>query len=194
LLVLAGLWWGLSHGLIQWLGHMASGVATRSVTGVAAPTPIQTPDRLSCIDFDPKSAKALRSAELTPRPAALRCDWYVVDTRGRPSLAIRLQELTGSIEATNPMLNRSAASGGPAVVVTPTLSGEATMLWVRAGIPLTTAKGARAATRSMHVQVSHALLGLSRKEGQRLAASIAVTASSHHQPLPQPGPTPSPRS
>ena len=193
LLVFAGLWWGLSHGLIQWFAEAGAGV-TRSVLGVKAPTPIPTPDRLSCTDFDPKSVKSLRTTSLTATPASTGCDWYTTDAKGRRMLALRIRELTGTMERLDPMLKRSDAAGRSEVAVVHTLSGEATALWVRAGVLLSAAKDAPAATRSIHVQVSHALLGLSRKDGQRLATSIAVTASSHHQSLPQPRPTPSPRS
>ena len=192
MLMLAALWWGLSHGLVRWFTDAASVVITRAVLSATAPT--QTPDRLSCTDFDPSSVKALAAAELTATPASSGCDWYTADAKGRRALAIRVQEITGTMERLDPMLKRSDAAGRAEVAVTHTLSGEVTGLWVRAGIPVSSAKRAPAATRSMHVEVSHALLGLSRKQGHRLASSIAVTVSSHHQPIPQSHPTPPPRS
>ncbi|GAA4403005.1 hypothetical protein GCM10023168_14130 [Fodinibacter luteus] len=202
LLGLAALWWMVTSGVIEvvsrtasdLVGRTASGLVnrttsdmvTRTVTDAMAPTP--TPARLSCADVDPRAVKALRAEELAATPGPLGCDWHTTDDEGRRMLALRLHELRGPVEALHPMLEGSADAGGPEVHTGYSRGGEATFLWVRAGIPISSTKGSATATRSIHVQVSHDLLGLSPKEGARVAASLAEAASGAAERLTEPAP------
>ena len=195
LLGMAALWWVVANGAIEAVSRTASGLMSRAASGVVTGTlpgaVTQTPTlapaappRLSCADVDASAIKALRAAELTSVSGAIGCDWFTTDGKGRRMLALRLHELRGPAEALHPMLDRSEDSGGSEVATGYSRSGEATFLWVRAGIPIASTKDAAAATRSIHVQVSHDLLDLSPKAGARLATSLAQTASSAHERLP----------
>ena len=185
LLALAGfavMWWAITQGVFFSIGSTASRVITGVVMDAAGPPPSAAPNRLSCTDVDPVSAGLSTKVTVIATPKPLGCDWSVRGRGGSAALVLRLTELTGASEAVNPMLKRSDESGAPEFVTQWALGGEATYLWVRAGIPLSTAKDAPRASRSMQVFVAHEALGLTSKEGQRLAATILETASARHPP------------
>jgi hypothetical protein len=177
----AAAWWGLTHGVVGALwdtvGRPASETFVNGVAGVPS-------DPLSCADFDPGAARALRGVELTAVASPSGCEWYVVDKNGKKASALRLQEFTGATEKLSPTLERSRESRKPEVHDSYALVGETTVLSVAAGVPISRTQNVPLATRSMTVQVSHELLGLSRKQGRQLATTVARTASNHHDLVP----------
>lgn len=180
LVALALMWWAITQGALESAVNGAFGVVTNAITDAVALPPSAAPDRLSCTDVDLASTGLDAAAKAVSTPKPLGCDWHVPAEDGSVVLVLRLRELTGPSEAVNPMLARSDDLVSPEVVTQDALGGEATYLWVRAGIPLAAAKDAPVASRSMHVFVAHEFLGLTPKEGRQLAARITDSVSARH--------------
>lgn len=174
------MWWAITQGVLESALNRAFGVATSVITDAVAPPPSEAPESLSCSDVDLVSSGLGARAEMVATPKQLGCDWHMPNSKGSAVLVLRLRELTGASEAVNPMLVRSNDLGAPELVTQGALGGEATYLWVRAGVPLAAAKDAPVASRSMHVFVAHEFLDLTPKEGRQLAATIAESASARH--------------
>ncbi len=188
MVLIALVWAGLSGALASvaaTAGTALSDFVTGSLGGASAAPP---DDRLGCDDFDPTTAKAVRKDRLTAQPTLLGCDWFVTDAQGRRNVALHLQEFVGASESENPTLELTRESGVPKVSVTSAGGAETTILWVAAGVPVSRAESAPVATRSMTVQVSHELLGLSAKQGRQVAVAVATSVSRHHEPVPDPTP------
>ena len=180
LLVLAGaalFWWAMTHGVVDAVTQMAGrALSERILESVGG----GGPDGLSCEDFDPGAAKVLRGVELTGVPLSTGCEWQVVSNAGEKLPALRLREVKGAME----QLERSREAGVPDIHTSPSLTGETTVFSVASGVRLSSSTRAPEATRSMTVQVSHEALGLTARQGRRLAADIARAASRRHDPVP----------
>lgn len=188
LLVAAGLvaamWWGVTQGLLTALSQAAGDAVAGAVrNSVEGGTLVSPPDRLSCDDVDPTTIAALDTAHVAPRPSLSGCHWVVPDGKGAEVRAVSLLEIVGASEKLNPMLERSRAAAAPQVVDSFSPQGKVTVVWVAAGVPVSSARKAPDATRSMSITVSRELLGLSDKEARRLAMSIAEAASVRHAPM-----------
>jgi nitrogen fixation-related uncharacterized protein len=186
LLALVGvafLWWAASTGAFSGMGAAASRVMTDPVMDAVGSPPSAAPDRLSCADVDLASAGLSPSVKVVASPRSLGCAWTMQAKGGSTIAVLRLGELIGASESLDPMLKRSDTLGAPEIRQAYALGGQATYLWVRAGVPLSTSKGAPLASRSMHVRVAHEALGLTPKQGKKLAVRIATQASQRH-PLP----------
>jgi hypothetical protein len=173
----AFLWWAASTGAFSGMGAAASRVMTDTVMDAVGSPPSAAPDRLSCADVDLATAELSPSVKVVASPRSLGCVWTMQAKGGSTIAVLRLGELIGASESLDPML------GAPEVRQQYALGGQATHLWVRAGVPLSTSKGAPLASRSTHVLVAHEALGLTPKQGTKLAVRIATQASERH-PLP----------
>ena len=186
LLALVGvafLWWAASTGAFSGMGAAASRVMTDPVMDAVGSPPSAAPDRLSCADVDLASAGLSPSVKVVASPRSLGCAWTMQAKGGSTVAVLRLGELIGATESLDPMLKRSDTLGAPEIRQAYALGGQATYLWVRAGVPLSTSKGAPLASRSTHVLVAHEALGLTPRQGKKLAVRIATQASERH-PLP----------